>query len=69
MLYRLNIKFITFFLGMVSSAFIWGFLADVTGRRKILIYGFFFDGVCNILNGFSPNFAVLVFFKYISGFM
>ena len=56
-------------LGMVTSAFIWGFIADVSGRRKILIYGFIFDGLCNIINGFSPNFAVLVFFKYLSGFM
>ncbi|XP_046815790.1 synaptic vesicle glycoprotein 2B-like [Vespa crabro] len=57
------------YVGMVTSALIWGYLADVKGRKSILIYGFMADGICNVLSGFSQNFATLVFFKFISGFI
>ncbi|XP_016841776.1 synaptic vesicle glycoprotein 2B-like [Nasonia vitripennis] len=57
------------YAGMVSSALIWGFIADVMGRRRILVYGFFADGICNILCGLSQNFATIVFFKFMSGFI
>lgn len=56
-------------LGMVSSALVWGYLADVKGRKSILIYGFLADGICNVLSGFSQNFGTLLFFKFLSGLM
>lgn len=66
----LNYDQFFFFTGMVSSALLWGFIADVMGRRKILVWGFFADGICNILCGIlSQNFAVIVVFKFFSGFM
>lgn len=55
------------YVGMVLSGFIWGFLADVRGRKKIILYGYMADGICNILSGFSQNFETLVFFKFLSG--
>lgn len=55
------------YVGMVLSGFIWGFLADVTGRKKIILYGYMADGICNVLTGFSQNFETLVFFKFVSG--
>ncbi|XP_043470410.1 synaptic vesicle glycoprotein 2B-like isoform X1 [Leptopilina heterotoma] len=55
--------------GMVSSAFLWGFLGDVLGRKKILIYCLFVDGVLNFMTGTSQTFWVLVFFKFMSGFV
>ncbi|XP_014236296.1 synaptic vesicle glycoprotein 2B-like isoform X1 [Trichogramma pretiosum] len=57
------------YAGMVSSALLWGFMADVFGRRPILLYGFLADGICNLLCGFSQNFATIVIFKFISGFI
>ncbi|KAK2580653.1 hypothetical protein KPH14_007759 [Odynerus spinipes] len=55
------------YFGMVSSGLIWGYLADVKGRKSIIIYGFLADGICNILLGFSQNFWMLFFFKCIIG--
>ncbi|XP_066603003.1 synaptic vesicle glycoprotein 2B-like [Prorops nasuta] len=57
------------YVGMVASALLWGYLADVKGRRCIIVYGYLADGICNILSGFSPNFATLIFFKFVSGFI
>ncbi|XP_058797394.1 synaptic vesicle glycoprotein 2B-like isoform X2 [Phymastichus coffea] len=56
------------YAGMVSSALLWGFVADVMGRRRILMFGLLADGICNILCGLSQNFATVVFFKFMSGF-
>ncbi|KAI4482508.1 hypothetical protein M0802_013644 [Mischocyttarus mexicanus] len=57
------------YIGMVSSALVWGYLADVRGRKSILVYGFMADGICNVLSGFSQNFGTLLFFKFLSGFI
>lgn len=54
---------------MVLSGFIWGFFADVKGRKKIIFYGYMADGICNVLAGFSQNFETLAFFKFLSGLM
>ena len=54
---------------MVSSALLWGFIADAFGRRNLLIYGYFADAACNLLSGTTKNFYSLIAFKYISGFM
>ncbi|XP_014468202.1 PREDICTED: synaptic vesicle glycoprotein 2B-like [Dinoponera quadriceps] len=57
------------YVGMVMSGFIWGYLADVKGRKKVILYGYLADGVCNVLAGFSQNFGTLVFFKFLSGLL
>ncbi|KAG7201620.1 hypothetical protein KM043_004360 [Ampulex compressa] len=54
---------------MVVSGFLWGYLADVRGRKKILIIGYLADGLCNVFSGFSQDFWTLVFFKFLSGFI
>ncbi|XP_029156611.1 synaptic vesicle glycoprotein 2C-like [Nylanderia fulva] len=55
------------YVGMVLSGFIWGYLADVKGRKKVILYGYMADGICSILAGFSQNYETLVFFKFLSG--
>ncbi|XP_012227333.2 synaptic vesicle glycoprotein 2B-like [Linepithema humile] len=57
------------YVGMVLSGFIWGYLADVKGRKNVIFYGYMADGICNLLAGFSQNFETLVFFKFLSGFL
>ncbi|XP_018304289.1 synaptic vesicle glycoprotein 2B [Mycetomoellerius zeteki] len=57
------------YVGMLLSGFIWGYLADVKGRKKIMIYGYMADGICNVLSGFSQNFETLLFFKFLSGLL
>ncbi|XP_043259297.1 synaptic vesicle glycoprotein 2A-like [Colletes gigas] len=55
------------FVGMVLSGFLWGYVADMRGRRVVFMYGFLADGICNVLSGFSQNFWTLAFFKFLSG--
>ncbi|XP_017890725.1 synaptic vesicle glycoprotein 2B-like [Ceratina calcarata] len=57
------------YMGMISSGFLWGYIADVKGRRTVFIYGYIADGICNVLSGFSQNFWTLAFFKFLSGFL
>ncbi|XP_076245974.1 putative transporter SVOPL [Calliopsis andreniformis] len=57
------------FLGMVSSGFLWGYIADVRGRKKVFIYGYLANGICNVFAGFSQNFWTLAVFKYMNGFI
>ncbi|KAL6266719.1 hypothetical protein P5V15_003555 [Pogonomyrmex californicus] len=57
------------YVGMVLSGFIWGFLADVKGRKKIIMYGYMADGICNVISGFSQNFEMLAVCKFLSGLL
>ncbi|XP_046420454.1 synaptic vesicle glycoprotein 2A-like [Neodiprion fabricii] len=55
--------------GMITSAFLWGFLADTKGRRSLLIFGYLADSICNILSSMSQNFLTMLVFKFFSGFV
>ncbi|XP_020286619.1 putative transporter svop-1 [Pseudomyrmex gracilis] len=57
------------YFGMVLSGFVWGYIADVKGRKKVVLYGYLADSICNILAGFSQNMETLVFFKFLSGLL
>lgn len=57
------------FVGMISSAVLWGFLSDILGRKKLLVYGYLLDGLANIWSAFSQSFASIMTFKFIGGFM
>lgn len=57
------------FVGMIISAFFWGYLADTLGRRQILIYGFIADSVCNVICALSYNVWMLATMKFIGGFI
>lgn len=57
------------YVGMISSGFLWAYIADVKGRRTVFLYGYIADSICNFLSGFSQNFWMLVSFKFLSGFI
>lgn len=59
----------TTYVGMILSAIMWGFIADIQGRRKILCYGNLATFVCDIFCGLSQNFWTLAFGKFCGGFM
>lgn len=54
---------------MISSAFIWGFLCDTLGRKKLLAIGALLDGVFVLMSASSQNFAILMTAKFFGGFM
>ncbi|XP_025199407.1 solute carrier family 22 member 4-like isoform X1 [Melanaphis sacchari] len=55
------------YVGMVSSAFVWGFLIDTLGRQKLLFYGILLSGIMEFLSGFVQRFWVLVVLKFFCG--
>lgn len=57
------------YAGMITSAIIWGYLADTQGRKKILIVGYLLDAVCVFCSSLSQNFTMLVTFKFFGGLM
>lgn len=56
------------FAGMVSSAFIWGFLSDAFGRKKLMLAGFLLNGFFVIVSGLSQSFGLLLGAKFMDGF-
>ncbi|PSN56139.1 hypothetical protein C0J52_03326 [Blattella germanica] len=57
------------YAGMISSAFLWGFLSDTFGRWKLLFAGYFLLATIMILSSFSQVFWVLTIFKFFGGFI
>ena len=52
---------------MMSSALIWGFLADTFGRKKLLVVGYALHAVCVIVLGLSQSYEMLLVLKFITG--
>jgi len=61
------VNIVLFFAGMVSSAFVWGFLIDTLGRQKLLFYGILLSGIMEFLSGLVQRFWVLVILKFFCG--
>ncbi|XP_068910936.1 synaptic vesicle glycoprotein 2B-like isoform X2 [Tenebrio molitor] len=57
------------YLGMISSALIWGFLFDTLGRKKLLIIGFILDAIFVIMSWFSQTKILLMVSKFLGGFI
>lgn len=55
--------------GMIGSAFLWGYLSDTYGRRKLLIVGFILDSFCSMAVSLGKNFWSILIFKFLSGFV
>ncbi|XP_044761851.1 synaptic vesicle glycoprotein 2B-like isoform X2 [Coccinella septempunctata] len=57
------------YLGMMSSAFIWGYLCDSLGRKKLMVIGFFLDTCFVLVSSLSQSFTLLVVTKFLGGFI
>nr|XP_024218800.1 synaptic vesicle glycoprotein 2A-like isoform X2 [Halyomorpha halys] len=57
------------FAGMMASGFLWGFISDALGRKKLLVLGFLLNGTLNILAGIFPILSLMIVFKFLAGFM
>lgn len=55
------------FAGMVSTSFIWGFMADTFGRRRIMFYGYLLTGLVTLATSFSHTSWLLILFKFFEG--
>nr|XP_024217201.1 synaptic vesicle 2-related protein-like [Halyomorpha halys] len=57
------------FAGMMASGFLWGFISDALGRKKLLVLGFLLNGTLNILAGIFPILSLMIVFKFLTGFI
>ncbi|XP_063923257.1 synaptic vesicle glycoprotein 2C-like isoform X2 [Zophobas morio] len=54
---------------MISSSFMWGFLCDTLGRKRLMVIGYLLDAVFVIMSSFSQNYTFLLIFKFLGGFI
>ncbi|XP_026473628.1 synaptic vesicle glycoprotein 2B-like, partial [Ctenocephalides felis] len=57
------------YVGMILSAFLWGYLADTLGRRKLMVLGYLLDAVCVFASAFSQSTTALMIAKFFGGFI
>lgn len=57
------------FVGLIGGAFIFAPMADVLGRRAVLVWTTWALFVCAMLSAFAPNFATLVVLRVLVGVM
>ncbi|CAH1176294.1 unnamed protein product [Phaedon cochleariae] len=57
------------FAGMILSSFIWGYLSDILGRKRVMVYGYLMDWCCMIMASFSQSFAIMLTAKFLGGFI
>ncbi|KAI3371047.1 hypothetical protein L3Q82_023687 [Scortum barcoo] len=55
------------FLGMMVGGYMWGYLADLRGRRKVLVMSLTVNGVFGGLASLAPWFWLLLLLRFISG--
>ncbi|MCA1951233.1 MAG: MFS transporter [Treponema sp.] len=56
------------FVGMFAGALIWGRISDVVGRKFGFMATIGIDSVFGLLSAFSPNFAVFLVLRMLTGF-
>lgn len=57
------------YLGMITSGFLFGYLTDAIGRKKLIVYVYILDGILVILCGLSQQYLPLVILKFLGGFV
>ncbi|XP_034542119.1 synaptic vesicle glycoprotein 2C [Notolabrus celidotus] len=55
------------FLGMMLGGYMWGYLADKKGRRKVLILSLTVNGMFGGLSSMVPWFSIFLVMRFISG--
>lgn len=55
------------FIGILISSPVWGYLADIKGRRKVIIYTLLVSIICTIVSSFSTNFWTFAVTRFLCG--
>lgn len=67
--FHLGLLNVCFLSGGTLSCFLWGFLADTHGRRKLLIITHFLNSITTIICSLIPHAAALVVCRLLNGFL
>lgn len=57
------------YAGMICSSYLWGFLADKLGRRRIIQPTLFLAFLMTLISSFLRNFYLLTLFRFLNGFL
>lgn len=57
------------FMGVVVSSYVWGFLSDTWGRRRVLLLASSGALVTSVLSTFSPHVWVLIGARFLVGIL
>lgn len=57
------------YVGIIVSSHFWGFMADTRGRRNTLIPSLIIAFVVTFISSFVNNFWLLVFLRFLNGFL
>ena len=65
--YLVIIIFKCYFEGMMIGGYIWGTLADIYGRRYVLLWSLTVNGIGGLSSSLSQSFPVFILLRFISG--
>ncbi|CAB3248052.1 unnamed protein product [Arctia plantaginis] len=54
------------YIGIVLTAFPWGYFVDTKGRKWVLIYSSLMSGVLSVVSGFMPDLITFALFKFLT---
>lgn len=57
------------FIGIIVSSHLWGFLADTKGRKSVIVPSLFIAFGITIISSLVKSFEVLVFLRFLNGFL
>lgn len=57
------------FLGIVLSAYLWGFLSDTWGRNKVMRLCLVSSSICTVISSFSVSVPMMITLRFFSGFL
>ncbi|XP_046734342.1 synaptic vesicle glycoprotein 2C-like [Diprion similis] len=60
---------VAFLAGGTASAMLWGIIADVFGRKNILLGTLIADGTITMISSLSQSFQTLFVFRFLNGFV
>jgi MFS transporter, VNT family, synaptic vesicle glycoprotein 2 len=63
---QFQIKF-KYFIGMLFGGYLYGTLADLSGRKWTLINALVFNGIASVCAGLSQTYTWLLIFRFLSG--
>src|SRR5579859_1155935 len=53
-------------IGIMIGAFVFGYLADRFGRKRLFIFTLVMYSVCTVLTALSPNYTFLMIFRFLT---
>ncbi|XP_066999217.2 synaptic vesicle glycoprotein 2A [Anabrus simplex] len=56
------------YIGMICGCHFWSFIADTTGRRRVIMVALFLDLCSTLISAFMPTFVSFITLRFFSGF-